>query len=238
MEEFVCINGKAERCIREKYFDVANVFLLPTLGDNSFTYRGMNMLVPIAYWKGNYESAYDTTFTIEELKTIYEDFKIYVTEYENLPENIIDKEYLNLSKVALGLIPTYIHTKELAYEIDISSNKAKTCLDILLRNYFDSAYYFCRRFSIITEIFEAQRIENLDDFYNVSIKFSLFDRHSSSFRVMLLRKAYALAEQHKLDDNLGFRLTDFMMNICLNKPKSYIGALTKSDIKFIIKTKL
>lgn len=236
MEEFICINGKAEVDIREKYFEMAKVFFLPTV-DNNYNYCGKYRLVPLAIYKGNYTSAYNKQ-PISELKEIYEDFKCYVSEYEKLPENIINEEYLIKSKSAISAIPGYIHTQELAYEIDISSNKAKTCLNILLENYFNSDYYFCKRFSIITEDFEAQRIESLDDFYNIPIKFSFFDRHSSTFHVMLLRKAYALAEQNKLDDTIAYRLIDFMMDICLNKPRYYTGALTKSDIKFIMKTKL
>lgn len=236
MEEFICINGKAEVDIREKYFEMAKVFFLPTV-DNNYNYCGKYRLVPLAIYKGNYTSAYNKQ-PISELKEIYEDFKCYVSEYEKLPENIINKEYLAKSKSAISAIPGYIHTQELAYEIDMSSNKAKTCLNILLENYFNSDYYFCKRFSIITEDFEAQRIESLDDFYNIPIKFSFFDRHSSIFHVMLLRKAYALAEQNKLDDTVAYRLIDFMMDSCLNKPRYYTGALTKSDIKFIMKTKL
>lgn len=236
MEEFICINGKAEVDIREKYFEMAKVFFLPTV-DNNYNYCGKYRLVPLAMYKGNYTSAYNNR-PISELKEIYEDFKCYVSEYEKLPENIINEEYLVKSKSAISAISGYIHTQELAYEIDISSNKAKTCLNILLENYFNSDYYFCKRFSIITENFEAQRIESLDDFYNIPIKFSFFDRHSSTFHVMLLRKAYALAEQNKLDDTIAYRLIDFMMDICLNKPRYYTGALTKSDIKFIMKTKL
>lgn len=236
MEEFICINGKAEVDIREKYFEMAKVFFLPTV-DNNYNYCGKYRLVPLAIYKGNYTSAYNKQ-PISELKEIYEDFKCYVSEYEKLPENIINEEYLIKSKSAISAIPGYIHTQELAYEIDISSNKAKTCLNILLENYFNSDYYFCKRFSIITEDFEAQRIESLDDFYNIPIKFSFFDRHSSTFHVMLLRKAYALAGQNKLDDTIAYRLIDFMMDICLNKPRYYTGALTKSDIKFIMKTKL
>lgn len=80
--------------------------------------------------------------------------------------------------------------------------------------------------------------KGVDDFYNTPIKFSFFDRHSSTFHVMLLRKAYALAEQHKLDDTVAYRLIDYMMDTNVNKPRYYTGALTKSDIKFIMKTKL
>lgn len=236
MEEFICINGKAEVDIREKYFEMAKVFFLPTV-DNNYNYCGKYRLVPLAIYKGNYTSAYNNR-PISELKEIYEDFKCYVSEYEKLPENIINKEYLAKSKSAISAIPDYIRTQELAYEIDISSNKAKTCLTILLENYFNSDYYFCKRFSIITEDFEAQRIESLDDFYNIPIKFSFFDRHSSTFHVMLLRKAYALAEQNKLDDIVAYRLIDYMMDTNVNKPRYYTGALTKSDIKFIMKTKL
>ena len=236
MEEFICINGKAEVDIREKYFEMAKVFFLPTV-DNNYNYCGKYRLVPLAIYKGNYTSAYNKQ-PVSELKEIYEDFKCYVSEYEKLPENIINEEYLVKSKSAISAIPGYIHTQELAYEIDISSNKAKTCLNILLENYFNSDYYFYKRFSIITEDFEAQGIESLDDFYNTPIRFSFFDRHSSIFHVMLLRKAYALAEQNKLDDTVAYRLIDFMMDGCLNKPRYYTGALTKSDIKFIMKTKL
>lgn len=235
MEEFICINDKAEVDIREKYLEMSRIFGVPFIGDN-YSYRGGGRLVPLAVYKGNYTSAYNNR-PISELKEIYEDFKCYVSEYEKLPENIINKEYLVKSKSAISAIPGYIHTQELAYEIDISSNKAKTCLNILLENYFNSDYYFCKRFSIITEDFEAQGIESLDDFYSIPIKFSFFDRHSSIFHVMLLRKAYALAEQNKLDDTVAYRLIDFMMNSCLNKPRYYTGALTKSDIKFIMKTK-
>lgn len=236
MEEYICINGKAEVDIREKYLEMSRIFGVPFIGDD-YNYCGRYSLVPLAVYKGNYASAYNKR-PISELKEIYKNFKDYVSEYEKLPENIVDKEYLIKSKSAILAIPGYIHTQELAYEIYISDNKAKTCLDILLENYFNLDYYFCKRFSIITEDFEAQGIESLDDFYNILIKFSFFDRHSSTFHVMLLRKAYALAEQHKLDDTVAYRLITFMMDICLNKPKFYIGALTKSDIKSIIKTKL
>ena len=236
MEEFICINGKAEVDIREKYFEMAKVFFLPTV-DNNYNYCGKYRLVPLAIYKGNYTSAYNKQ-PVSELKEIYKDFKDYVFEYEKLPENIINKEYLVKSKSAISAIPDYIRTQELAYEIYISKNKAKTCLDILLRNYFSKDYPYNKSFFVITEVFEDASIKGVDDFYNTPIKFSFFDRHSSTFHVMLLRKAYALAEQNKLDDTIAYRLIDFMMDICLNKPRYYTGALTKSDIKFIMKTKL
>lgn len=236
MEEFICINGKAEVDIREKYFEVAKVFFLPT-ADNNYNYCGRYRLVPLAIYKGNYASAYNER-SISELKEIYKDFKDYVSEYEKLPENIIDKEYLIKSKSAILTIPDYIHTQELAYEIYTSENKAKTCLDILLRNYFSRNYLYRKCFFVIAEVFEDMRIFGVDDFYNIVIKFKFFDRYSSNFWVVLLRKAYALAEQNKLDDAVAYRLIDYMMDTNINKPRYYTGALTKSDIKFIIKTKL
>ena len=236
MEEFICINGKAEVDIREKYFEMAKVFFLPTV-DNNYNYCGKYRLVPLAIYKGNYTSAYNNR-PISELKEIYEDFKCYVSEYEKLPENIINEEYLVKSKSAISAISGYIHTQELAYEIYISKNKAKTCLDILLRNYFSKDYPYNKSFFVIAEVFEDASVKGVDDFYNTPIKFSFFDRHSSTFHVMLLRKAYALAEQYKLDDTVAYRLIDYMMDTNVNKPKYYTGALTKSDIKFIMKTKL
>lgn len=231
MEEFICINGKAEVDIREKYFEMAKVFFLPTV-DNNYNYCGKYRLVPLAIYKGNYTSAYNKQ-PVSELKEIYKDFKDYVFEYEKLPENIINKEYLAKSKSAISAIPDYIRTQELAYEIYISENKAKTCLDILLRNYFSKDYLYRKSFFVIAEVFEDADIKGVDDFYSIVIKFKFFDKHSSNFLVVLLRKAYALAEQNKLDD-----LIDYMMDTNVNKPRYYTGALTKSDIKFIMKTKL
>ncbi len=236
MEEFICINGKAEVDIREKYFEMAKVFFLPTV-DNNYNYCGKYRLVPLAIYKGSYTSAYNNR-PISELKEIYEDFKCYVSEYEKLPENIINKEYLAKSKSAISAIPDYIRTQELAYEIYISENKAKTCLDILLRNYFSKDYLYRKSFFVIAEVFEDTDIKGVDDFYSIVIKFKFFDKHSSNFLVVLLRKAYALAEQNKLDDIVAYRLIDYMMDTNVNKPRYYTGALTKSDIKFIMKTKL
>lgn len=34
MEEFICINGKAEVDIREKYLEMSRIFGVPFIGDN------------------------------------------------------------------------------------------------------------------------------------------------------------------------------------------------------------
>lgn len=240
MEEFICINGKAEKDIKEKYLKIEKVFCLPYIGENcifTYTYCGKYSLVPLARYKDNYVSAYDDKYSISELKEIYEDFKSYVAEYEKFPENLINKEYLAKSKAVLPELPDYIHTQELAYEIYLSENKAKTCFDMLLRNYFDLQTNYHRCYTLINDIFKKQKIHGVADFYNVHVKFNPFDRYSSKFYLMLMRKAYSLAEQNKLDTNLACKFIDCLLET-VGLPKIYTKSLSKEEIKTIMKTKL
>lgn len=240
MEEFVCINGRAEKDIKEKYLEISRIFCLPYIGDNcifTYTYCGKNELVPLAVSDDNYVDAYNTEHTIIELKEAYMNFKDYVSEYEKFPESIINKEYLAKAKAALPELPGYIHAQELAYEIYTSKNKSKACFDMLLRNYFDLSTNYRRGYTVVDDIFKSQDIHVVDDFYNVHVKFSSFDRHSNKFYLMLMKKAYSLAECNKLDISLAYKFIDYLLD-AVDLPKLYAKKLSKDDIKFIMKTKL
>lgn len=240
MEEFVCINGRAEKDIKEKYLEISRIFCLPYIGDNcifTYTYCGKNELVPLAVSDDNYVDAYNTEHTIIELKEAYMNFKDYVSEYEKFPESIINKEYLAKAKAALPELPGYIHAQELAYEIYTSKNKSKACFDMLLRNYFDLSTNYRRGYTVVDDIFKSQGIHGVDDFYNVHVKFSSFDRHSNKFYLMLMKKAYSLAECNKLDISLAYKFIDYLLD-AVDLPKLYAKKLSKDDIKFIMKTKL
>ena len=240
MVELVCINGRAEKDIKEKYLEVSRIFCLPYVDDNcifTYSYCGKNELVPLAVSNNNYVDAYNTEHTIIELKEAYKDFKDYVSEYEKFPENIINKEYLAKAKAVLPELPGYIHAQELAYEIYTSKNKSKVCFDMLLRNYFDLSTGYRRGYTVVDDILKSQGINGVDDFYNVHVKFNPFDRHSNKFYLMLMKKAYSLAECGKLNISLAYKFIDYLLDT-VGLPKLYAKKLSKDDIKFIMKTKL